>query len=68
MSEKEATAGIKINNLLEEAAWRFFPTGGAPATICMEPSVTIESSDLDGLGENFEKNNKGCNDFLLLDN
>ena len=30
MSEKEATARIKINKLLEAAGWRFFPEGGKP--------------------------------------
>ncbi len=55
MSDKEATARIKINKLLEAAGWRFFPDGSAPANIRLEPSVTIKSSDLDALGDNFEK-------------
>jgi type I restriction enzyme R subunit len=55
MSDKEATARIKINKLLEAAGWRFFPEGRAPANIRLEPSVTINSSDLDALGDNFEK-------------
>ena len=67
MSGKEATARIKINKLLEAAGWRFFPEGNVPANICLEPSVTIKSSDLDALGENFEKTGKGFIDFLLLD-
>jgi type I restriction enzyme R subunit len=29
--------------------------------------VTLKSSDLDALGENFEKTSKGFIDFLLLD-
>ena len=33
MTNKEATARIKINKLLEAAGWRFFPTGSAPANI-----------------------------------
>jgi type I restriction enzyme R subunit len=64
---KEATARIKINKLLEAAGWRFFPEGNAPANIRLEPSVTIKSSDLEALGENFEKTSKGFIDFLLLD-
>ena len=64
---KEATARIKINKLLEAAAWRFFPEGNAPANIRLEPSVTIKAADLDALGENFEKTTKGFVDFLLLD-
>lgn len=44
---KEATARIKINKLLESAGWRFFADGNAPANIQLEPSITIESIDLD---------------------
>ena len=64
---KEATARIKINKLLEAAGWRFFQDGSAPANIRLEPSVTIKSTDLDALGDNFEKTTKGFVDFLLLD-
>ena len=67
MASKEATARIKLNKLLEAAGWRFFPAGSAPANIRLEPSVTVKSSDLDALGENFEKTSKGSIDFLLLD-
>ncbi|PIQ52085.1 MAG: restriction endonuclease subunit R [Comamonadaceae bacterium CG12_big_fil_rev_8_21_14_0_65_59_15] len=67
MSVKEATARIKINRLLEAAGWRFFQDGTAPANIRLEPSVTIQSTDLDALGVNFEKSTKGFVDFLLLD-
>jgi type I restriction enzyme R subunit len=67
MANKEATARIKINKLLEAAGWRFFPEGSAPANIRLEPSVTIKSSDLEARGENFEKTTKGFIDFLLLD-
>src|ERR1035437_3407037 len=67
MSNKEATARIKINKLLEAAGWRFFAEGSAPANIRLEPSVTIKSSDLEALGENFEKTGKGFIDFLLVD-
>ena len=63
----EATARIKINKLLEADGWRFFPDGDAPANICLEPSVTIKTTDLDALGDNFEKTAKGFIDFLLLD-
>jgi type I restriction enzyme R subunit len=67
MPEKEATARIKINKLLEAAGWRFFADGTAPANIRLEPSVTIKSTDLDALGADFEKSTKGFVDFLLLD-
>jgi len=64
---KEATARIKINKLLEAAGWRFFPSGKGPANIRLEPNVTIKSSDLDSLGEDFETVERGFVDFLLLD-
>ena len=63
---KEATARIKINRLLEAAGWRFFADAAGPANIRLEPSVTIKESDLNSLGENFEKTAKGFIDFLLL--
>jgi type I restriction enzyme, R subunit len=63
---KEATARIKINKLLESAGWRFFPEGKIPANICLELNVKIKESDLNALGENFEKTKKGFIDFLLL--
>ncbi len=63
----EATARIKINKLLEAAGWRFFGDGDSPANICLEPNVTIRTSDLDALGNDFEKTSKGYIDFLLLD-
>jgi type I restriction enzyme R subunit len=66
MANKEATARIKINKLLEVAGWRFFAEGKAPANIQLEPSVTIKTQDLDSLGADFEKSAKGFIDFLLL--
>ena len=63
----EATARIKINSLLEKAGWRFFPDGDNPANVSLEQGVTISQSDLDGLGDDFEKTSKGYIDFLLLD-
>jgi type I restriction enzyme R subunit len=66
MSAKEATARIKINRLLEAAGWRFFADGTAPANIRLEPGVTLKKTDIDALGENFEKAAKGFIDFLLL--
>lgn len=66
MPNNEATARIKINKLLEVAGWRFFAEGNLPANIQLEPGITIETHDLDGLGKNFEKFSKGFIDFLLL--
>jgi type I restriction enzyme R subunit len=66
MTNKEATARIKINKLLETAGWRFFAKGSRPANICLEPSVKITSTQLDAFGDNFEKTKKRFIDFLLL--
>ena len=63
----EATARIRINNLLEKAGWRFFPDGKKPANIRLEQSVALSPSDLEDLGEDFEKTSNGFIDFLLLD-
>jgi type I restriction enzyme R subunit len=67
MREKEATARIKINKLLETAGWRFFADGSGPANIRLEPAVTVKPIDLDSLGENFENAARGFVDFFLLD-
>jgi len=67
VSQKEATARIKINKLLEESGWRFFADGDRPANIRLEPAVAIKKMQLDALGENFEKVTRGFVDFLLLD-
>ncbi len=66
MANKEATARIKINKLLEAAGWRFFAEGKLPANIQLEPGVMIKTQDIDALGENFEKLSKGFIDYLLL--
>ncbi|HEY5743338.1 MAG TPA: DEAD/DEAH box helicase family protein [Terrimicrobiaceae bacterium] len=63
---KEAAARIKVNRLLEAAGWRFFVDATGPANIQLEHSVTLKAHDLDALGENFEKAQRGLIDFLLL--
>ncbi|NTU58561.1 MAG: DEAD/DEAH box helicase family protein [Chlorobiaceae bacterium] len=68
MPDKEATARIKINKLLEASGWRFFSEDDAPANIRLEPSVALRPAVLDSFGENFEKLERGFVDFLLLDN
>jgi len=67
MSDKEATARIKINKLLEGSGWRFFADGIKPANIRLEDGVTIKTTVLDGFGNDFESVGKGHVDFLLLD-
>ena len=62
----EASARIKINKLLESAGWRFFADGKRPANVQLEPKVGITSIQLDELGNDFEKTEKGFVDFLLL--
>jgi type I restriction enzyme, R subunit len=62
----EATARIKINKLLEVGGWQFFPEDGKPANICLEHGTKITTSELDALGEDFEKTEQGFIDFLLL--
>lgn len=64
---KEAKARIKINQLLQEAGWRFFDEDGKPANIMLESNVKIKKIDIDALGENFETVKNGFVDFLLLD-
>jgi type I restriction enzyme R subunit len=49
MPEKEATARIKINKLLDAAGWRFFADSNGAANIRLEPNVMIKSADLDAL-------------------
>ena len=63
----EATARIKINRLLERAGWRFFPDGDRSANIRLEQGVSIRQTELDELGDDFDKTPKGFVDFLLLD-
>ncbi|MDY0079051.1 MAG: DEAD/DEAH box helicase family protein [Ignavibacteriaceae bacterium] len=63
----EAQARIKINQLLEEAGWRFFDSGNSKANVILENNVKITKSTLDSYGNNFEKVSNGFIDFLLLD-
>jgi type I restriction enzyme R subunit len=65
--DKEASARIKINRLLELAGWRFFDDENGRANIQLEPSVKVTKHALDDLGRNFEKTARGFIDFLLLD-
>jgi type I restriction enzyme, R subunit len=67
MSKKnEAHARIKINQLLMDAGWRFFPNGnGEKANIQCE-YLTKYKKSFDKLGNDFEKTEHGFLDFLLL--
>lgn len=68
MAQKEATARIKVNRLLEDAGWRFFDDENGPANVVLEPNVKMKEEDLASLGADLEKAAKGYVDFLLLDN
>ena len=63
----EATARVRINALLAKAGWRFFPDAGGPANISLEHGVAIKPGDLDAMGDDFERTERGLVDFLLLD-
>ncbi len=65
--QKEAAARIKINNLLQEAGWRFFDDAQGKANIVLENNVKITHKDIDAFGNDFEKTKNGYIDFLLLD-
>ncbi len=67
MSQKEAKARLKINELLKEAGWRFFDEDGKPANIQVEPNVKMSVKQINDMGEDFEKTKNGFIDFLLLD-
>ena len=68
MSTKEAKARIKINNLLEEAGWRFITDEHGAANIVLESGVSVTPEYMtDKWGEDFEKTQKGFIDYLLLD-
>jgi type I restriction enzyme R subunit len=60
--QKEASARIKINKLLEESGWRFEADKNGPVNIKLEPGVTYSD-----LGDDFEHEKHGFIDFLLLD-
>src|SRR6266496_1010184 len=65
--QKEAKARIKINNLLQEAGWRFFDDENGKANIVLENNVKITQKLIDAFGEDYEKTQNGYIDFLLLD-
>ncbi len=64
---KEAKARIKINKLLEESGWRLLDSADGKANVILENNVKITQTQIDDMGENFEKTKNGFIDFLLLD-
>ena len=65
--QKEASARIKINRLLEKAGWRFFDEGRNPPNIQLEQGIKITQKDIELTGDDFEKTKRGQVDYLLLD-
>jgi type I restriction enzyme R subunit len=64
---KEAKARIKINKLLEEVGWRFFDNEQGKANIILENNAKLTQTQLNELGDDFEKTTNGFIDYLLLD-
>lgn len=65
--KNEAHARIKINQLLEEAGWRFFDNKDGAANILLENHVKITQEEVDAWGNDYEKTKNGSLDFLLID-
>lgn len=65
--KNEAHARIKINQLLEEAGWRFFDNEEGKANILLENHVKISQKEIDAWGNDYEKTKNGSLDFLLVD-
>ena len=65
--QKEAKARIKINELLQNAGWRFFDDEKEKANIVLENNAKITKQTIDEFGNDFEKTQNGFIDFLLLD-
>ena len=65
--KNEAHARIKINQLLEEAGWRFFDNEEGKANILLENHIKITQEEIDAWGNDYEKTKHGSLDFLLVD-
>ena len=55
LMQKEAKARIKINQLLQEAKWRFFDDKNGRANIALESNIKMTQRDIDAFGKNYEK-------------
>ena len=65
--QKEASARIKINEILKASGWRFFDDETGSANIVLESNTKLTRQAYDEFGNDFEKSSKGFIDFLLLD-
>ena len=64
---QEATARIKIDKLLEEAGWRFFDDKNGKSNIYLERNIKFTKNDINDLGNDFENQDNGRADYLLVD-
>ncbi|MBS1734853.1 MAG: DEAD/DEAH box helicase family protein [Bacteroidetes bacterium] len=64
---KEARARVRINQLLQNAGWRFFDTDEGPANILLENHIKITQQQIDAWGNDYEEIKSGSLDFLLVD-
>jgi len=65
--KKEAQARIRINRLLEQVGWRFFPDKNGPDNIICESRISKKTySPGTDFGDDFEKVIHGFVDYLLL--
>lgn len=67
MLQNEAHARIKINQLLDEAGWRFFDNHEGKANILLENQIKITQKEIDAWGNDYERVKSGSLDFLLVD-
>ena len=65
--QKEASARIKINKLLEESGWRFEDDKKGKANISLEAGVKFNELDEDLENATTSDGRRGAVDFLLLD-
>lgn len=65
--KNEAHARIKINQLLDQAGWRFFDSEAGAANIILENQVKFTQNLIDEWGNDYEKTKSGALDFLLVD-
>ena len=67
MPNREAQARIRINKMLEDAGWRFFPTAEGKSSIICEHRITRRAMGPSAnLGDDFERAPDGFVDYLLL--
>src|SRR5829696_2908646 len=67
MSRREAQARIRINKMLQDAKWCFFPTADEKANIICEDRILARALPPNAnLGDDFERATGGFVDYLLL--